>query len=48
VEKRLLEELKSLFFDWCSHLTIDEVVSNESLMSAIEEMERLLVAAIDH
>jgi len=45
VEKVLLNELKLHFYDWCSYLTIDEIVSNEPLIAGIEKLERLLVGA---
>lgn len=45
MEKLLLNELKLHFYDWCSYLTIDEIVSNEALIAEIENLERILVAA---
>ena len=44
VETVLLKELKLNFYDWCSYLSIDEVISNESLIVVIEKVERLLIA----
>ncbi len=41
----ILKQLKSTFYDWCSILTIDEIVSNEELIRTIERLERMLIAA---
>jgi hypothetical protein len=43
--KDILKQLKTTFYDWCSLLTIDEVVSNEDLIKTIERLERMLIAA---
>lgn len=40
-----LIRLKENFYDWCSLLSIDEVVSNYRLIAAIERIERELVSA---
>lgn len=40
----LFRRLKYEFYDWCATLSIDECVSNEPLIAAIEHMERLLIS----
>ncbi len=38
-----LTQLKIEFYEWCGLLSIDEVMSNSSLMEAIEQVERTLL-----
>jgi hypothetical protein len=45
VDKNLYRELKLVFFDWCSVLSLDECVSNLELIAEIEKVERLLIEA---
>ena len=41
-----LRQLKEEFYDWCALLSIDEVVSNRSLIGAIKRVEHSLIEAI--
>lgn len=45
MQKYKYKKLKVLFFDWCSVLSLDEIVSNPELMRALERVERLLIKA---
>ena len=42
----LLERLKWDFYDWCGYLSVDEIASNQKLVSYVEKFERLLAAKI--
>jgi hypothetical protein len=47
MEKLLYQELKFVFFDWCSLLSLNECISNPDLIKAIERLERLLITAAE-
>jgi hypothetical protein len=46
MNKTLIKNLRESFLDWCAALTIDEIVSNDQLIGAIELLERKLLTAI--
>lgn len=47
MKQSAIQALKQEFYDWCSLLSIDEVVSNRPLIAAIERLERALIKACD-
>jgi len=47
MEKVLYQRLKYIFFDWCSFLSLNECASNEELITAIAQVESLLIEATE-